>query len=111
MPDAPRPRFFSPLPTHGIWTALDLSRAQFLWILAASVLLFAFVGGPLWTHAHASHFWRLLISYLFIPPAVAWALWRNRRLGALRLVIGSAVIAMVKLVLTAILLVALGIAG
>ena len=104
-------RLFAPLPTRGIWTALDLTRTQFLLILAASLLIFAFLGGPLWSHAHQSHFWRLTLSYLVIPPAVVAALWRNRKLGWLRVLVGSAVIAMVKLVLTALLLVALGIAG
>jgi hypothetical protein len=105
----PEPRFFAPLPVRGIWTALDLGRGQFLWILGASLVLFAFVGGPLWSHARESHFWRLLISYLVIPPAVAWALWRNGKLRWLRLLVASAVVSAIKLVLTALMLVAVGI--
>ena len=51
-----RAPLFGPLPTRGIWTALELTRSQFLCILALSIVLFLFVGGPLWAHAHASHF-------------------------------------------------------
>jgi len=86
----PRPRLFAPLPTRGIWTSLDLTRGQFLAILLVSLLLFTFVDGPLWSHAHASHFWRLTLSYLFIPPAVALALWRNGKARLLPTLVGHA---------------------
>lgn len=111
MNRSPRQRLFAPLPTSGIWTSLDLTRGQFLWILLGSLLLFAFVDGPVWSHLRTSHFWRLTISYLFIPPAVALALWRNGKAHVLPLVVATAVISVIKLVLTALLLVGVGMSG
>jgi hypothetical protein len=111
MDDPNRGAFFGPLPRRGIWSAVDLTRDQFLAILTLSLLLFVFVDGPIWSHAHASHFWRIAWSYLAIPAAVALALLRNGKLGLAPLVVGSAVLSLVKLVLTAILLVVLGVAG
>jgi hypothetical protein len=105
-----RAPWFAPLPRRGIWTSLNLSRAQFLCILTGSLLVFAFAGGPVWRHAHESHFWRLLVSYLLIPPAVSWALWHNATFQWLRLVVASAVLSAIKLVLTALILVGIGIA-
>ena len=72
--------------------------------------LFAFVDGPVWRHVHAPHFWRITVSYTAIPATVAAALVWNRtpRVG---LFLGaSAVLALVKLVVTAALLVALALA-
>jgi hypothetical protein len=108
--DDRRPRaFFGSLPTHGIWNAVDLTRDQFLVILALSVALFIFIDGPLWSHAHESHFRRIVLSYLAIPAAVAVALFRNQKLRFAPLIVGSAVISLVKLVLTAVVLVAVGV--
>lgn len=104
-------RFFAPLPARGIWTALDLERSHFLWILGGSLLLFVFVDGPLWSHARENHFWRLVLSYAFIPPAVAAALWRNGKLHWMRLLAASLVLSLIKLVLTALLLVGIGLAA
>lgn len=101
-----RTPFFGSLPERGVWTSVELTRGQFLTILAISLLLFLLVGGPLWDHLHDSHFARIAISYGAIPPAVAMALYRN---GAARvsLIVGaSALIAVVKLLLTAGLMVA-----
>jgi hypothetical protein len=105
-----RNAFFGPLPTRGIWTAFDLTRDQFLLILALSVGLFVFIGGPIWSHAHDSHFWRIALSYLVIPLAVALSLLRNDKLAPAPLIVGSAVLSLVKLVLTAVLLVGVGVA-
>jgi hypothetical protein len=106
-----RPPMLGGLPTEGLWTALGLGREQFLAILALSVLLFVFVDGPVWRHLHASHFLRIPVSYGMIPFAVAAALGWNRR-ASLALVIGaSAAIALLKLVITAGLLVAFAIAS
>lgn len=93
-----------------MWTAVELTRGQFVSILGLSVLLFVFVGGPLWNHLHDSHFARLAVSYAAIPLAVGVALYRN---GACRLplIVGaSALIAVVKLLLTAGLMVVLALA-
>ena len=98
------------MPTRGIWTALDLTRGQFLAILASSVILFLFIGGPLWTHARQSHFWRINLSYAIIPPAVAAAFYRNGKMRLVPIIVASVVIALVKLVVTAVLLVLIGVA-
>ncbi len=102
--------FFGRLPERGVWTAVELTRGQFVAILALSVGLFAFVDGPLWNHLHGSHFVRIAVSYGVIPPAVGLALHRN---GAWRLPLllgASALVALVKLLLTAGLVVLLALA-
>lgn len=101
---------FAPLPEHGIWTRLGLARGQFLGILAVSVLLFVLVGGPVWLHVHDGHFVRIAMSYGVIPVLVAMALRRNAALRPGLLMGGSAVIAGLKLLLTAGLLLAIAIA-
>jgi hypothetical protein len=105
-----RAPFFGSLPERGPWTAVELTRSQFATILGLSVVLFVFVGGPLWSHLRDPHFTRIAVSYGVIPPAVAVALYRN---GAWRLslVLGaSALIAVVKLLLTAGLMVVFALA-
>lgn len=102
MPPTP---LFGPLPRRGPWTAVGLDRGQFLAILAASVALFVWIGGPVWSHLRTSHLDRIAWSYAAIPPMVAGALAWNGRFGWLRLLEGSALIALVKLVLTAVVLV------
>lgn len=104
------PRLFGPLPTRGIWTPLGLTRDQFVAILLLSIGLFVVVGGPVWGHVHDRHFDRIAVSYAAIPLAVALALYRNARLGVLPVLVASAVIALVKLVATAGLLVVLALA-
>jgi hypothetical protein len=102
-----RTRFFGGLPQRGPWSAVGLGRGQFLGILGLSIALFVLVGGPVWAHVHEGHFTRIGVSYGVIPLAVAVALHRN---GAARpgLVFGATVvIALVKLVVTAGLLVVL----
>ena len=101
---------FGPLPTRGIWTSLDLTRGQFLFIIALSIGLFLFIDGPLWMHAHESHFWRIVLSYLAIPIAVTAALYRNHKARLVTVVVASIVVGLVKLVLTALILVAIGLA-
>jgi hypothetical protein len=107
--DAPPP-IFGGLPEEGLWTTLALTRAQFMIILALSIVLFVFVDGPVWRHLHASHFVRITVSYGAIPLAVAVALARNGKARPLLVIAASAVLALIKLVLTAGLLVALAIA-
>ena len=110
MPE-PRARLFGPLPVQGIWTALGLTRVQFVGILLLSVTLFVFVDGPLWAHVRDGHLIRIGVSYGIIPPAVAGALYWNRGFRPALLLGASTVIALVKLVLTAALLVAIALAG
>lgn len=110
LPSRRRTALFGPLPTRGIWTALSLTRSQFLLILGGSITLFVVVGGPLWTHLHDSHFRRIAVSYAVIPPAVSVALYQNGKAHVLLIVTSSAVIALIKLVVTAALLVLIGMA-
>lgn len=110
MPPPGRAPFFGALPERGLWTAVGLTRKQFAAILGLSVGLFVFVGGPLWAHLHDGHLARLAVSYGMIPPAVVLAFHRN---GSVRLplVLGaSAVIALVKLLVTAGLMVVVALA-
>ena len=109
-PTSKRVPLFGPLPTRGIWTALELTRNQFLFIVTLSVVLFLFVNGPLWAHARESHFWRINVSYAVIPPAVAVAFYRNGKMRIVPILVASVVIALVKLVITAVLLVLIGVA-
>jgi len=109
-PTQRRAPLFGPLPTHGVWTALELTRGQFFLILTLSVGLFLFIPGPLWLHARESHFWRINLSYVLIPIAVAAALYRNGKARLAPIIVASAVIALVKLVMTAVLLVMIGVA-
>jgi hypothetical protein len=110
VPSPRRAPFFGGLPERGVWTAVELTRGQFAAILGLSVLLFVFVGGPLWNHLHDSHFARIAVSYGVIPLAVGVALSRNGS-WRLPLIVGaSALIAVVKLLLTAGLMVALALA-
>jgi hypothetical protein len=103
--------FFGPLPERGPWTAVGLTRGQFVGILALSVGLFLLAGGPLWQQVHAGHLGRIVASYAVIPPAAALALARNGRLHPLTLLAASVVLALLKLVLTAVLLVLFALAG
>jgi hypothetical protein len=110
VPTSPRTPFFGALPEHGLWSAVGLTRGQFVGILAVSVALFVFVGGPVWTHVHDGHFVRIAMSYGVIPPATALALRRNGGARLPLLIGGSVVIALVKLLLTAGLLVVVALA-
>jgi hypothetical protein len=110
VPSPARAPFFGSLPERGLWTAVGLTRGQFATILGLSVALFVLVDGPLWAHLRDGHTTRIAVSYGVIPPAVALALHRNRS-ARLPLVLGaSAVIALVKLLLTAALLVVIALA-
>jgi hypothetical protein len=111
MPTPQRAPFFGGLPEHGIWAPLGLTRAQFLLILGLAMAFFLFVDGPVWQHVRASHFRRITVSYAVIPFGVTAALVRNHRARPMLAIGGSAVLAAIKLVLTAGLLVALAIAG
>ena len=105
-----RPPFFGPLPTMGPWNAVGLSRGQFLGVLTMSLAVFVLVGGPLWAHLRDSHFERITASYAVIPLLVALAQWRAGTLRPGLFLGASALLCALKLVLTAGLTVALGIA-
>ncbi len=98
---ARRQRLFAPFPETGPWSALGLTRGQFLGILALSVAVFLLWGGALWSHLGGREFGRLAASYAVIPIAVAAALYRNSRLRWPLLLAGSGVIGILKLVATA----------
>jgi hypothetical protein len=108
---SPRPRFFEALPQQGPWSAVGLTRGEFLGVLGASFAVFLLLGGPVWTHLRDSHFLRIGVSYAVIPLLVAAAQWRSGTLGAGAFLGATALLAAAKLVLTAGLTVALGIAG
>lgn len=78
-----------------------MTRGWFLGILVASVVAFLLIDGPAWRPAHAGHFRRIVLSYAVIPLGVAAAFghaWRGR-VG--QMLVATAVLALVKLVLTA----------
>ena len=108
---ASRPPLFEPLPAMGPWNAVGLSRGQFLGVLAISLALFVTVGGPVWAHLRDPHFARITVSYAVIPVLVGIAQWRAGTLRPGIFLGAAALLCALKLVLTAGLTVALGIAG
>lgn len=102
LPVAP---FFGALPARGPWTAIGLTRAQFLGICLISIASFVVIGGPVWRHLHDPHLVRVFTSYAVIPPMALIALWRNDQLDATHAVAAIGVIGLIKLVATAGLLV------
>jgi hypothetical protein len=99
--DRAQPRFFAPLPSHGIWTPLGLERGQFLLVLALACAAYALFPAPLWRHPGSDDFVRIATSYGVIPVAVALALHRNGRARLGTFVAGTATIAALKLLITA----------
>lgn len=110
VPPSVEAPFFGSLPERGPWTAVGLTRGQFLAILGLSVALFLFVGGPVWAHVREGHAVRIAVSYGVIPVAAGVALRRNQRARLGLLVGATVVIGLVKLVLTATLLVVIALA-
>ncbi len=108
-PDA-RPPFIGGFPETGVWTAVGLSRAQFFTILTISVGLFLVVGGPVWLHVRDAHFMRITVSYAVIPLAVTVALSRRGVPRVWQVLAASGVLALVKLIVTAGLLIILALA-
>ena len=96
-----RGAFFDGFPEHGIWTAVGLGRGQFFAILGVALAVFAFLGGPVWTHVRDPHLLRIAVSYAVIPPAVFAAMRRNGRPTLVSVSVASLVLAFVKLVVTA----------
>jgi hypothetical protein len=93
-----------PFPTVGLWTAVGLPRGAFLAILAIAVACFVGIGGPVWRHPHGDHFARIALSYAVIVPLVAFAFRRRRPFPFGQATAAVAMIALVKLVVTAVLL-------
>lgn len=93
--------FFGSFPRRGIWSAVGLGRGQFFGILLAAVAVYAFFGGPIWRRLGEDDFLRIAVSYAFIPVAVGLAQWARGTLRASLFLGGSAVIAALKLVITA----------
>ena len=93
-----------PLPVRGPWTAVGLSRAQFLATLAVATAAFVFIGGPVWRDVRGDHFERIALSYAVIVPLVGIALRHRRPFPFGQAVAAIATIALVKLVATAVLL-------
>lgn len=120
-PDAAPPRtpptppsrgpLFAPLPVDGPWTTLGLGRGSFFGILVLACAVYLLFGGPLWLHLRENDFARISISYALIPPLVALAQWRRGTLKLATWLAASGVIAALKLLATAALAVALGIAA
>ncbi len=102
-----RPPFFGSLPTRGLWTAVGLSRAQFVAIIGVSVLAFVFIDGPLWERLDGNHFRRITLSYLAIPALIAAVQMRAGKLEAGALFGATIIIAVIKLLLTALLVLVL----
>lgn len=91
------------IPQKGIWDVVGLSRAQFFIILVVSIGLFLFIGGPAWSSLRNSHTLRILGSYLAIPVLVLAAQWKNGAMGFRPWVEASMLLALIKLMATAIL--------
>ncbi len=102
--------FVSPLPATGPWTSLGLTRAAFFAVLLGSSLMFLVVPSPLWTHLRDGHFTRLAVSYAVIPAAIATLLALDGRLTMGLLLRGTLVLALLKLVLTTVLMMAIALA-
>lgn len=107
---APRPRFFAPLPTTGLWTHLALTRDAFLGILGLSVALFLLVPTPVWGHLREGHLLRLALSYGIVPILVALAQARRGTLALGTLTLATLIISLLKLVITTAVLVAIALA-
>ncbi len=74
------------------------------------MLAFVFIDGPVWLQPAHGHFRRITLSYLMIVPGTLAALSYNRSFSWSNWFIASAVIAFIKFVITALLLVAIGLA-
>ncbi|HZR82722.1 MAG TPA: hypothetical protein VFD92_16630 [Candidatus Binatia bacterium] len=105
-----RTPMFAPFPREGFWTALGMTRGQYFGILLASCLVFLFWGHPLWRHLGGAELPRIAISYAIIPAAVTIALWWNGKLRFSLFLGATVTIALLKLVATAGIDLALGIA-
>lgn len=95
------------IPQQGIWTAVNLSREQFFAILLLSILLFLLLDGPAWRHLRDSHTVRIVGSYGIIPVLVAISQWKRHCVGLRPWLEASILLSLIKLLVTAVLLVVL----
>jgi hypothetical protein len=100
-----------PLPTHGPWSAVGLSRGWFFATLAIATGAFLMIGGPVWRDPHGDHFLRISLSYAVIVPLVVLGFARRRPFPIGSALAAIAVLALAKLVLTASLLGVIALAG
>lgn len=98
--------FFGSFPTRGVWTALGLTRTEFFVILIVSVALFSLVDGPIWQHPGGNHFRRITTSYLAIPLLILANQLTRKKFDLAALFGGSIVIGVIKLVVTALIVLA-----
>jgi hypothetical protein len=98
--------FFGSFPKRGVWTALGLTRIEFFVVLAVSVALFSLVDGPIWAHPGGNHFRRIAMSYLSIPLLLVANQLIRKKFDLTALLGGSIVIGVIKLVLTALIVLA-----
>lgn len=97
------------IPEKGIWTSVGLGRCQFFGIATLSVLMFLFLGKPAWSSLQGAHTVRIAVSYLMIPILVVVAQWRNGSMSFRSWIEASLLIAVIKLMATALLFVGLAI--
>jgi hypothetical protein len=102
-----RSSFFGSFPRRGVWTALGLTRMEFFVILLVSVALFSIVDGPIWQHPAGNHFRRITTSYLAIPLLILANQLTRKKFDLATLLGGSIVIGVIKLVLTALIVLAI----
>lgn len=103
----PAQSFFGAFPQRGVWTGVGLSRGQFLAIIAVSVAAFLYIDGPLWSHLKGNHLRRIVASYGIIPVLVAACQLAGAGFDLRRLFAASIMIGVIKLLVTALLVLVL----
>jgi hypothetical protein len=88
-----------------------MRHGPFFAILGIAVLSFVVIGGPVWRDPHGDHFARIALSYAVIVPLVGLAFRRRRPFPTGQALAAIAVIALVKLVVTAALLAVVALAS
>ena len=108
------PGLYGPDPLKGpprsppLRQVLGLSAKQLAFVVAASVLLFAFLGGPFWSAGRAAFPLRLFASYLIIPALVVPLLWWNDSISYRTIFAASVAAAAIKFAVTVVIDVAHG---
>ncbi len=102
-----RAAFFGRFPSRGVWTVLGLTRVHFFVILTISVVAFLFLDGPLWENLAANHFRRIVVSYTAIPAMILVSQFLRDRVDWAKVFGGSVVIGVIKLLITALIVLCL----